>query len=195
MKISIIPVPVSKCRWVTTTLMSPSASAMPSTSSHTIHSHCCCMLELAILADAYPEHVSNMPGRGKDYLCQMCCFSHSNLDSILTHVRRHLDIMVGYPVCIRGYKNVTSLQKHDRDAHNIKIVATTSPLQGLIDPKEEIEIPHFVIICPSLSLLQYSFSNSFCTVTFVVPNYQVSVSWSIMHQQQRFHKLQHLSNN
>ena len=44
------------------------------------------MPELAIPADAYTECIDR-PDRGKDYLYQICCFSHINLDSILTHVR------------------------------------------------------------------------------------------------------------
>ena len=65
-------------------------------------------------------------------------FLHTNLDSILTHIRRHLDIMVGFPICGRGYQNAASLQKHGRDAHNIQIVASATPLQGFIGPEEEI---------------------------------------------------------
>ena len=72
MKISNIPVPVSKYQSVTTTLMSPSTSATPSTSS-TVSIPIVVMPKLAILVDAYPEHL-NRPGRGKDCLYQMCCF-------------------------------------------------------------------------------------------------------------------------
>ena len=39
-----------------------------------------------IPAEVYPEQI-NRPGGGKDYLCCLCPFRHSNLDSILTHVR------------------------------------------------------------------------------------------------------------
>ena len=39
--------------------------------------------ELAVPAEAYPEHL-NRPGGGKDYLCHLCLFRHSKLDSILT---------------------------------------------------------------------------------------------------------------
>ena len=92
---------------------------------------------LANLADAYPESI-NRPGRGEDYLCQLCHFSHKNLDSILTHVRRHIDITVGCPVSGKGYQNVASLQKHSSNAHNIQIVAPATPLQSPYDPKEEI---------------------------------------------------------
>ena len=78
--------------------------------------------ELTRLAEAYPEHL-NRPDRGKEYLCHLCAFRHSNLDSILTHIRKHLDIMIGCPVCGKGYQNVASLHKHGRDVHNGQIVA------------------------------------------------------------------------
>ena len=39
--------------------------------------------ELAIPAEAYPEWI-NRPGGGKEYLCHLCQFRHSTLDSILT---------------------------------------------------------------------------------------------------------------
>ena len=109
---------------------------MPSTSS-TASTPTVIVPKPAIPVDAYPECL-NKPGRGKDYLCKMCHFLHSNLDSILTHDRRHLDIIVGCPICGRGYQNLASLQKHGRDAHNIQIVASITSLQGVIDPKEEI---------------------------------------------------------
>ena len=59
--------------------------------------------EFTILAEAYPEHL-NRPGRGKEYMCQLCAFRHSNLDCFLTHVRKHLNIMIGCPVCGKGYQ-------------------------------------------------------------------------------------------
>ena len=68
----------------------------------------------------------------------ICYFLHSNLDLILTHVRRDLDITVESPNCSRGDQNMASLQKHGRDAHNIQIVASTTSLQGFIGTKEEI---------------------------------------------------------
>ena len=142
-KISTIPVVISKCHQVSTTLISLSvstvlstSSAMPLTSS-TMSTPIAVVPELAIPADAYPEHL-NKPCRGRGYLCHLCHFSHSNLDLILTHVRRHLDITVGCPVCSKGYQNVVSLQKHGRDAHNIQIVTSTTSLQGFVDPREEI---------------------------------------------------------
>ena len=108
MKISKIPVPVSKCHHISTTLISQSVSAVPSTSSvmastsSTASTPIVVVPDLETPADAYPEHL-NKPGGSKDYLCQLCHFLHSNLDLILTHVRRHLDMMVGCPICGRGY--------------------------------------------------------------------------------------------
>ena len=124
--------------------MSPSTSALPSTSSveplstgPATSGAPVVIPELAIVANAYPE-CQNRPDRGTDYLCQICHFSHINLDSILTHIRRHLDFTVGCPICNGGYQNPALLWKHGRDANNIQIVASATPLQGLTDPKEEI---------------------------------------------------------
>ena len=93
--------------------------------------------ELAILEEVYLEYL-NKPGRGKDYLCCLCHFSQSNLDLMLTYVRRHLKITIGCPVCGCGYQNAVSLQKHSGDAHNIQIIAPTPMLQGPADPEEEV---------------------------------------------------------
>ena len=57
---------------------------------------------------------------------------------MLTHVRRHLDITVGCPVCGHGYQNAASLWKHSRDAHNIQIIAPPPMLQGPANPEEEV---------------------------------------------------------
>ena len=109
MKISNIPAPVYKCCQVSTTLTNPSVSPMPSTSSvmpsicSTVSIPIVVVHELAIPTDAYQEHL-NKPGRGKDYLCQLCHFSHSNLDLILTHVGRHPDITAGCPFVTGGIK-------------------------------------------------------------------------------------------
>ena len=101
--------------------MSPSVSAIPYTSS--IFSPVVVVPKLAISAEAYPE-LLNRPGGGKDYLCCLCPFRHSNLDSILTHVRKHLEVIIGCFICGRGYQNVASLHKHGRDVHSIQIVAS-----------------------------------------------------------------------
>ena len=106
-KISNIPVPVSEHCRVSTTLISLSVSAKSSTSS-TAAFPVVVVPELVIPAEAYPECLIR-PGAGKDYLCQLCHFSHSYLHSILTHVRKHLDITIGCPVCSRGYQNAASL--------------------------------------------------------------------------------------
>ena len=86
----------------TTTLVSLSTSAQPSTSSiqplstdPATFRATVVMSRLAILADAYLKCL-NRPGGGNDYLCQVCHVSQTNLDSILMHVSRHLDIIVGH---------------------------------------------------------------------------------------------------
>ena len=81
--------------------------------------------ELLIPAEAYPECL-NRPGGGKDYLCHLCQSRHSNLDMILTHVRKHLEVVVGYPVCGKGYQTVASIHKHGKEVHYIQIVALAS---------------------------------------------------------------------
>ena len=65
----------------------------------------------------------NRPSGGKEYLCHLCTFRHSNLDCILSHIRKHLNIMISYPVCGTGYQNAASLHKHGRYVHNGPIVA------------------------------------------------------------------------
>ena len=93
------------------------------------------MPELAIPAKAYPEQI-NRPDGGKDYLSHLCLFRHSNLDCILTHVRKHLEIVITCPMCGKGYQNVTSLCKHGRDVHNVQI-STTALVSGVI-PKAQM---------------------------------------------------------
>ena len=43
--------------------------------------------ELVISDEAYPVHV-NRPGGGKDYLCYLCSFQHTNYDCMLTHIQK-----------------------------------------------------------------------------------------------------------
>ena len=50
--------------------------------------------QFPILTEAYPEHL-NRQGGGKYYLCHLCWFRHSNLDTILIHIRKHLVVLVG----------------------------------------------------------------------------------------------------
>ena len=77
---------------------------------------------LAIPVEAYPEHL-NWPGGSKEYLCHLCTFRHSNLDCILTHIRKHLNITIGCPVCDKGYQNMASLHKHGSDVCSVQIVS------------------------------------------------------------------------
>ena len=81
--------------------------------------------ELLILTEANPECL-NRPGGGKDYLCHLCQLRHSNLDMILMHIRKHLEVVVGCPVCGKGYQNAGSLCKHSKEVHHIQIVASAS---------------------------------------------------------------------
>ena len=74
--------------------------------------------ELTIPADAYPEH-KNRHGGGKDYLCHLCSFHHTNYDCILTNIRKHLDLTIGCPGCRKGFQNAASLHKHGVEAHKI----------------------------------------------------------------------------
>ena len=83
--------------------------------------------ELAVPAEAYPEHL-NRPGGGKDYLCCPSVFRHCNLVSILSHVRNHLEIITGCPFCGKGYQNTASLCKHGRDTHHFQTVVSTPSL-------------------------------------------------------------------
>ena len=112
----------SKCHHITPILISP----LPSTSS--ISLPVVVVPELAIPVEEYPEHI-NRPSGGKDYLCHLCPFRHSNLDSILTHIRKHLDVIIGCPICCRGYQNAASLCKHGRDIHSIQIMVSSTYLQ------------------------------------------------------------------
>ena len=86
--------------------------------------------ELAIPAEAYPEWI-NRPSGGKDYLCCLCPFRHSKLDSILTHVRKHLEVVIVCPICGKVYQNTASLHKYGRDVYSIHIASTT-PLPSFI---------------------------------------------------------------
>ena len=64
---------------------------IPSTSS-TFSSYPIAMVsELVILTDAYPEYI-NRPGGGKDHLCCLCSFHHTNYECMLTHIRKQLNI-------------------------------------------------------------------------------------------------------
>ena len=110
-------------------------SLSPSTSS--IFLPAVVVPKLAIPTEAYPEHI-NRPCGGKDYLCHLHPFRHSNLDSILTRVRKHLDVTIGCTICGTGYQNAASICKHGRNIHSIQIMVSSTPMQGVIVPEEEI---------------------------------------------------------
>ena len=42
---------------------------------------------------------------------------------MLTHIRKHLDLTIGCPVCSKGFQNAAFLCKRGRKAHAIQIVA------------------------------------------------------------------------
>ena len=79
--------------------------------------------ELVVPAYALPEQI-NHPGGCKDYKCQLCAFQHMNKDCMLMHIQQHLEILVGCPMCVKGFQNVASLCKHGRKVHSIQIVET-----------------------------------------------------------------------
>ena len=69
----------------------------------------------------FPEQI-NHPGGCKDYQCQLCDFQHTNKDCMLTHTWQHLEILIGFPMCGKGFQNVASLHKAGRKIHSIHIV-------------------------------------------------------------------------
>ena len=77
--------------------------------------------ELAVPVHALPEQI-NCPGGCKDYRCQLCAFQHTNKDCILTHIQQHLEILIGCPMCGKGFQNVASLHKHRKKVHSIHIM-------------------------------------------------------------------------
>ena len=126
-----IAISIPKHLHIISTLVHSSDSPVPSTNStssdlstRSVSYPVVVVPELTILAEAYPECL-NRPGGGKEYLCHLCAFRHSNQDCILTHIKKHLDITIGCPVCRKGYQKVASLCKHGRDAHNVQIVASS----------------------------------------------------------------------
>ena len=77
--------------------------------------------ELVVLAHALLEWI-NCPWGCKNYKCQLCDFQHTNKDCMLTHIQQHLEILIGCPMCSKGFQNVASLHKHGRKIHLIHIV-------------------------------------------------------------------------
>ena len=125
-----VPVIALKCHCIILMPVTASASPQPSTSSSSSSlpsksaSYPVIVIpELAILVEAYPEHV-NQPS-SKDYLCRLYTFWHSNLNCILPHIRKHLDITISCPGCGKGFQNAASLHKHGKEAHRIQIVTSS----------------------------------------------------------------------
>ena len=97
---------IAKKRWITPTPVEPPTSTAPSTpkpSSDPISYSVVHVPEMTIPDEWYPEQI-NLPNASKEYQCQGCRYSHSNLDTILTHVRKeHLNITIGCPTCGKPY--------------------------------------------------------------------------------------------
>ena len=114
--------PIANKRRITSTPVEPSTSMSPLTpkpSSDPVSYSVVHVPEMTIPDEWYPEHV-NLPNASKEYWCQGCSYSHSNLDTILTHVRKeHLDITIGCPACGKPYQNAASLHKHGKEIHKI----------------------------------------------------------------------------
>ena len=94
---------------------------IPATSSSVPNLPSIVVPELAVLEYVLPEWI-NCPGSCKDYKCQICAFQHSNKDCMLMHIWQHLEILVGCPMCGKGFQNVAYLCKHGRKVHSIQIV-------------------------------------------------------------------------
>ena len=58
--------------------------------------------KLVVPVHALPEQIS-CPGGHKDYKCQLCYFQHTNKDGMLTHIQQHLEILIGCPMCSKGF--------------------------------------------------------------------------------------------
>ena len=113
-----------KKRQITPTPVEPSTSTSPSTpkpSSDPASYSVVHVPEMTIPDEWYPEHI-NLRNASKEYWCQGCSYTHSNLDTILTHVRKeHLKITFGWPTCGKPYQNAASLCKHGKEIHKIII--------------------------------------------------------------------------
>ena len=116
---------IAKERQITPTAVEPSTSTSPSTpksSSDPVSYSVVHVPEMTIPDELYPERI-NLPKAGKEYLCQGCSYTHSNLDTILTHVRKkNLNITIGCPACGKPYQNAVSFHKHGKEIHKITIL-------------------------------------------------------------------------
>ena len=122
-----VPVMTLKCHHLTPMLVTSTASPLPFTSSPSSSlpprsaSYTMIVIsKLAIPIEAYPGHV-NWPS-DKDYLCHLCTFKHSNLNCILTHIRKHLNLTIGCPGCGKGFQNTVSLANMGRRYTRFKLL-------------------------------------------------------------------------
>ena len=115
---------ITKKRQITSTPVEPSTSMSPSTpkpSSDPVSYSVVHFPEMTIPDEWYPEWIY-LPKASKEYQCQGCSYTPSNLDTILTHVRKeHLNITIGCPACGKPYQNAASLHKHGKEIHKIII--------------------------------------------------------------------------
>ena len=119
----------SKCHRISPMLISqpdvtsrPLSPSRPSPSDTSTSFPIVVVPEVVIPEEAYPKHVNRLGG-GKDYICHLCSFQHTNYDCLLTHIHKHLSITIGCPSCGHGFQNAASLHKHGRKVHQIRIVA------------------------------------------------------------------------
>ena len=110
--------PVAKKQRITPTPVEPSTSSPPSTpkpSSDPVSYSVVHVPEMTIPDEWYPECI-NLPNASKEYRCQGCNYSHSNLDTIVTLVRKeHLHITNGCPACGKPYQNAQAWQRNSQN--------------------------------------------------------------------------------
>ena len=75
-----------------------SSSSSPGPSSKSPSYPTLVVPDLTKPAEAQPKR-PNEPGGGKEYWYQLCTSCHSNLDCILTHIKKHLDFTIGCLFC------------------------------------------------------------------------------------------------
>ena len=77
--------------------------------------------KLAVPMHALPEQI-NHQGDHKYYKYQICVFQHTNIDCMLMHIWKHLELSVRCLMCGKGFQNAASLCKHGQKIHVVKIV-------------------------------------------------------------------------
>ena len=116
--------PPTKCHCMVPTLLpsstksSPLPAAPPSPGSSVELFLMVVIPELAIPPEAMPEQINQLGGM-KNYQCWLCTFAHTNRDCMLMHIWKHLNIIIGCPICRKGFQNVVSLWKHGKTAHAV----------------------------------------------------------------------------